>query len=155
MKWKFINFVETTKHKTWVAWYLLKACAALIRRAIVHDLSKYSKDEAPFFEVALPKLRNLEYGSDEYKTAILSLGPALKHHDRNNSHHPEYWNGVESKSPLDTIEMLCDWKAATRRHATGNFSKSLEVNEKRFNYPPWKTYTFKTAAKEIGLLKNN
>lgn len=152
MKWKFINFIETSKHKAWVFWYLFKACLALMHRAIVHDLSKYSQEEAPYFERALPKLRELEYGSMEYKEAIESLGPALAHHYRNNSHHPEYWyDGVYGMSPLDIIEMLCDHKAATRRHKTGDMEKSLEINAKRFD--GWRLIPFKNAAVEIGLVK--
>jgi hypothetical protein len=33
---------------------------------------------------------------------------------------------------VDIIEMLCDWKAATLRHADGNLLKSIEINKKRF-----------------------
>lgn len=54
MKWKVINWLETTKHKLWVAWYLIKTCHALLWRALVHDLSKYGQEEAPYFERALP-----------------------------------------------------------------------------------------------------
>ena len=152
MKWKIINWLETTKHKGWVAWYMLKVCWVLIRRAAVHDLSKYSKDEAPYFERALPMLRGLEYGSSEYKEALNSLGPALNHHYRNNSHHPEFYNGsIDDMSPLDIIEMLCDHKAATRRHSTGDMKKSMEINSKRFL--GWKYYPFKSAAAEIGLIR--
>ena len=35
---------------------------------------------------------------------------------------------------LDIIEMLCDWKAATKRHNNGNIIKSIEQNQKRFRY---------------------
>lgn len=103
MKWRIINWIETTKHKGWVAWYMARVCVALIRRAIAHDLSKYSAEEAPYFEAALPRLRNLEYGSADYKAAIESLGPALKHHYEVNSHHPEYHGdfGIKAMSPLD------------------------------------------------------
>ena len=150
-KWGWIHIRETSKHKAWVAWYILKACRALIARAVKHDLSKYSKHEAPYFEKALPSLRGLEYGSDEYMAAIESLGPALQHHYKDNTHHPEHWGGIEEMSPLDLIEMLCDWKAATKRHATGNFGKSLEVNEGRFNYSSAHANAFRNAAREIGL----
>jgi len=155
LKWKIINFFETTRHKGWVAWYLFWACFALFRRAIVHDLSKYSKLEAPYFETALPKLRlkNLEYGSDEYKVAVASLGPALYHHYRVNSHHPEYWNGnIDAMSPLDLIEMLCDWKAAGKRYITGNMAQSLKVNRERFKAQYWFHDALERDAKEIGLL---
>lgn len=150
-KWRWIHIRETTKHKAWVTWYILKACWALIKRAVGHDLSKYSKHEAPYFEKALPSLRGLEYGSEEYMAAIKSLGPALQHHYKNNSHHPEYYDTIDDMAPLDLIEMLCDWKAAARRHATGDFSKSLEINEDRFNYSSKYTDAFKNTAREIGL----
>jgi len=153
MKWKIINFIETTKHKAWLAWYILKTCRALLWRATLHDLSKYSPEEAPYLEKVLPRLRNLEYGSDEYKEAIASLGPALKHHYFINSHHPEYWfSGIADMSLLDQMEMLCDWKAATRRHKTGNFGQSLKINEERFKYSFRKTEQFHRDATEIGLL---
>lgn len=35
---------------------------------------------------------------------------------------------------LDVVEMLCDWKAATLRHADGDIRKSIEINQKRFGY---------------------
>ena len=35
---------------------------------------------------------------------------------------------------LDVIEMLCDWLAATHRHAYGDIRKSIEINQKRFKY---------------------
>lgn len=35
---------------------------------------------------------------------------------------------------VDIIEMLCDWKAATLRHADGDIYKSIEINQKRFGY---------------------
>lgn len=155
MKWKIINFIETTKHKTWVAWYLFVACITLLKRAVIHDLSKYSKFEAPYFEAALPKLRNLEYGSDEYKAAISSLGPALCHHYKENSHHPEYWNGnIDAMSPLDLVEMLCDWKAAGKRHKTGSMAQSLKVNRERFKAHYWFHDALERDAKEIGLLES-
>ena len=153
MKWKVINFIETTKHKLWVFWYLLGACRALLWRAIVHDLSKYSKAEAPYFERSLPKLRSLEYGSDEYMAAVDSLGPALENHYQKNTHHPEHWTcGFRGMSPLDRIEMLCDWRAATRRHATGNMRKSLSHNKERFGYDDIDFDSLWTDAQEIGLL---
>ena len=35
---------------------------------------------------------------------------------------------------VDLIEMICDWTAATLRHDTGDIVKSIEINQKRFNY---------------------
>lgn len=147
------HVVETTKHKLWVAWYIVCACLVLLKRAALHDLSKYSKREAPYFRIELPRLRGLEYGSTEYREAIKRLGPALYHHYKVNSHHPEYWSGnIHEMSPLDQIEMLCDWKAAGRRHATGNMAQSLEVNRERFKSLRVIHDALERAAREIGLL---
>jgi hypothetical protein len=33
---------------------------------------------------------------------------------------------------IDILEMLCDWKAASMRHKTGDIRKSIEINKKRF-----------------------
>jgi hypothetical protein len=30
--------------------------------------------------------------------------------------------------------MLCDWRAATLRHADGDLRRSIEINQKRFGY---------------------
>ena len=153
MKWKIINFLETTKHKCWVTWYLIKVCVTLLKQAITHDLSKYTRFEASHFEIALFDLKNLEYNSDEYKEAIKSLGPALHHHYKNNIHHPEYWDGnVDVMSPLEQIEMLCDWKAAGKRIKGGNMAKSLNMNRERFKISPQTYDALERDARKIGIL---
>ena len=61
------------------------------------------------------------------------MGEALKHHYAANSHHPEHYeNGIDGMTLIDVLEMLCDWKAATERHADGDIMRSLEVNRERF-----------------------
>jgi hypothetical protein len=35
---------------------------------------------------------------------------------------------------IDLLEMLCDWKSSTMRHADGDVFKSIEINQKRFGY---------------------
>jgi hypothetical protein len=35
-------------------------------------------------------------------------------------------------SLLDLLEMLCDWKAASERHADGDIARSLRINRERF-----------------------
>lgn len=150
---KLRNHFETTKHKLWVAWYLLKVCLVLVGRAIRHDLSKYGPAEAPYFERVAGKLRGLEYGSEAYKAALAELGPALEHHYRVNSHHPEHWSkGVNEMGPLDLIEMMCDWKAAGRRHNTGSLEKSLKINKQRFGYGPALHKKLEELCREVGLL---
>ena len=35
---------------------------------------------------------------------------------------------------IDLLEMICDWKASSERHADGDIFKSIEINQKRFGY---------------------
>lgn len=152
LKWKVLNFLATSQHKAWVAWYLFKACLVLLRRAAKHDLSKYTQAEAPYFERTLKRMAVLEYGTSEYLIALKDLGPALEHHYRNNSHHPQYWGQIDLMGPLDQIEMLCDWKAAGKRHKTGNMAKSLASNRERFQASDQFHDALERDAHEIGLL---
>lgn len=102
-------------------------------RSVVHDASKLQEPEKGAFDRETPLLRDLTYGSDEYKAALSRLGDALKHHYAANSHHPEHnANGINGMSLLDLIEMLCDLTATTERHADGDLRKSLDINKERF-----------------------
>lgn len=115
---------------------LLQICFDdLIRRSDVHDASKLESPEREIFDEMTPLLKGSTYGSDEYKAMLARMKPALDHHYAKNSHHPEHYaNGIRGMSLLDLVEMLCDWKAATMRHADGDIRKSIEINQKRFGY---------------------
>lgn len=130
----FRNLLATTLHKLWVLWYVLKACKCLIWRALKHDWSKYGRYEEPFFRVYSPKLKTCTYGSDQYKQFLAELKPAIDHHYSVNDHHPEVHESFEVMPLLAKLEMLCDWKAATRRHADGCIRRSIEGNAARFGY---------------------
>jgi hypothetical protein len=100
-----------------------------------HDESKFGRDELPVFARLQPRLAASTYGSDEYKTMLGELGPALAHHYAHNTHHPEHHaDGVGGMDLLDVLEMLCDWKAATERHDDGCIGRSLTLNKERFGY---------------------
>ena len=66
------------------------------------------------------------------------------------SHHPQFHpNGVSDMTLMDVVEMFCDWKAAVERTKDGNFDKSLEINEKRFNIAPQLINIFKNTNDEL------
>jgi hypothetical protein len=131
---KVINFIDVTYHKILVFWFVLKFCLALLKRAITHDISKYSEFETPYYEELFFDLLVVDYGSAKYYELIGKLKPAKLHHYSQNRHHPEHWeNGASDMSPLDLVEMLCDWKAAGMGNGTGNMTKSIEVNSKKYN----------------------
>jgi hypothetical protein len=120
-------------------------------RASVHDESKLAEPEKSAFDEYTPKLKGTTYGSDEYKTFLAALKPALDHHYAANSHHPEHHaRGIRGMSLLDLVEMFADWKAATERHADGSLAKSIEINAHRFDYGDTLQDIFENTRKELG-----
>lgn len=125
---------ETHEHIKQVARRLKNVTVELNDRAWMHDGTKFGPVEKPAFDEVTPKLKGLVYGSPEYKASLKELGPALAHHYKHNSHHPECWpDGISGMDLLDLIEMYCDWAAATLRTKDGDMSKGIEVNVERFN----------------------
>lgn len=146
---KLTNY-ETFKHIRRVQEILTVVQAKIALRALEHDLSKTKAPELQVFTEFTPKLKNSTYGSDEYKGFLKEMKVALDHHYANNRHHPEHYEkGIEEMSLIDLIEMLCDWKAATERHADGDIQKSIIINQERFNYPPILSQIFRNTIKEL------
>lgn len=58
-------------------------------------------------------------------------------------------DGINGMTLIDLIEMMCDWKAATLRHADGDIYKSLEINAERFKYSPQLKQILKNTIDEI------
>lgn len=126
---------ETVKHVRRVGNLMLDATRDLLRRAVNHDDSKFYADEYETFARETPGLRDLTYGSDEYKAALERMRPCLALHYERNPHHPEHHaNGIADMTLLDLLEMLADWKAATERHADGDLRRSIEHNASRYGY---------------------
>lgn len=126
---------DTIAHIGTVRGFLGVFVKLLKARAEVHDASKLADPEKAAFDEFTPKLKGSTYGSDEYKSFLAAMKPALDHHYAHNSHHPEHFpDGIQGMSLLDLLEMLADWKAATERHADGNLARSIEINQKRFGY---------------------
>ena len=102
-------------------------------RGLVHDHSKLVSPEKEYFDKWTPILKDLTYGSDEYKQSLAELKPALDHHYAVNSHHPEFYiSGIDGMTLYDIVEMFCDWKAAVKRNKNGDIKKSLDYNRTRF-----------------------
>jgi hypothetical protein len=118
-----------------------------------HDLSKLSSPEKEIFDEYTPKLKGSTYGSDEYKKFLKEMKVALDHHYKENRHHPEHFqeeadatfraSPINCMNLMDIVEMLCDWKAATMRHANGDIYKSLEINKERFGISDQLLYIMK------------
>ena len=128
---------DTEQHIRVVRDLLGNVIMQLALRSQDHDKSKLQSPEKEMFDEFTPRLKALTYDSEEYKACLAEMGKALQHHYENNTHHPEHYeNGVDDMDLLDVVEMLCDWVAATRRHADGSVRASLTANKKRFNISP-------------------
>lgn len=139
--------LETLKHIKRVNELLIMVSKNLLQRAADHDLSKLQEPEKSTFDKITPLLRGTTYGSDEYKRIMNENREAINHHQISNTHHPEYYeNGIDGMDLLDIVEMFCDWKAASERHADGNIYRSIEIQEKRFNINPQLSNIFRNTA---------
>lgn len=143
---------DTLKHIQTVQSLFFKVLNNLGSRAVLHDKSKLQEPEKSIFDKYTPLLKNTTYGSDEYNQFLKEMKVGLDHHYQCNSHHPEHYpNGIKDMSLLDLIEMICDWKAATLRHADGDILSSIEKNQKRFGYSDELKNIFLNTIKELGL----
>ena len=127
---------DTEDHIDKVRNYLYLCEHQLDNKAKFHDQDKIENPiEKALFDEYTPKLSGCTYGSEEYKSFLEALKPALDIHYSNNRHHPEHFpKGIRGMDLLDLIEMICDWKASSERHADGNVLRSIEINQKRFGY---------------------
>ena len=138
---KYDSEADTRKHIARVSEYIGDVIHKLLFRQVEHDKSKLGEVEKPIFDKYTPKLLKTTYGSTKYKEILTAMQPALRHHYKNNSHHPEYYfnplgftAGLHDMNLIDIIEMLCDWKAASERHYDGDIYKSIKINQERFGY---------------------
>lgn len=142
--------VDTKSHIRTVRTFIREVQNRLEERAWIHDDSKLVSPEKELFDKYTPLLNGLTYGSDEYKQCLKEMGGALEHHYASNPHHPEYHpNGIEDMSLLDILEMFCDWKAATARHADGDIMKSIEMNQERFRLSDQLRRIFENTVREL------
>lgn len=144
---------DTHEHIAKVRGYLLNVAVMLIRRAHEHDRSKLEGPELTMFDEYTPKLRDSTYGSDEYKGFLVGMGEGLRHHYAVNDHHPEHHpGGIHDMDLIQLVEMLCDWKAATMRHADGDLRRSIAQNAERFGYGEDIEHLLLNTAENLGLV---
>lgn len=126
---------ETNEHRVVVSEYTTRVSKLIHNRGMTHDLSKLDNPELEGFAEFGPKLKEMEYNSEEYKQSLKDMKPFLDHHYENNRHHPEHHpNGISDMNLIDLVEMICDWTASVKRSPNGDIEKSIEMNQKRFGY---------------------
>ncbi len=125
----FKHFFLVNKHRALV--FKFSCFAGIPFRGLVHDLSKYSKEE--FFESAAYYIGN---GSPitECKNDI-GYSLAWLHHKGRNKHHFEYWydqDVLEENMPLIPFnifcEMVCDMLSAGISYNGKNWNTSTQIN---------------------------
>ena len=142
---------DTLEHIHTVQMFMNQIIHDLLRRALDHDASKLHPPEKAIFDAMTPRLSGVTYGSDEYRSMLNEMRPAIDHHNKHNRHHPEHHaEGLDDMSLMDVIEMFCDWKAATRRHDDGDIYKSIEINHERFTGSQLLKRIFINTAKRLG-----
>jgi hypothetical protein len=166
------HFGSTTLHKFWVAFHLMRWVFSdylralehddipplllwleLVKRALLHDLSKYRRDEAQGFARTIHRLGSTPYGTDAYKELLREIKPSIQRHYSRNRHHPEWHaDGYEGMSRIDRIEMVADWGAAVRRHKDGDLERSITTNAERFGYGDNETIFLRSTARRMRLL---
>jgi len=130
----FDSTTDTLKHIKRVSQLLIQASMELIRRANCHDDSKLQEPEKSAFDSVTPRLASTTYGSEEYKAILNEIRPAIDHHYKYNSHHPQHYpDGINGFNLFDLIEMFFDWKAAGERHDDGDIYLSMIINAEKFN----------------------
>lgn len=147
--------LDTEAHISRVGMALNQVMFNLHGRALAHDASKLEEPEKEAFDRVTPKLKDLQYGSQEYRVALREIGPALEHHYAKNDHHPEHYHddGVLGMSLMAIVEMLCDWKAAGERHDPPTpLSQSIAHNSVRFKIPAYLTQILYNTARELNWL---
>lgn len=103
----------------------------LVNRCIVHDISKFSKDE-------MDSLMSISDKKDfKDPTSLLDEDKikAIEVHWKNNSHHPEYYSNIYNMTDLDLMEMACDCFARSLQYETDFLNFILVRQENRFKFP--------------------
>lgn len=119
---------DVTEHIRKVRYWMGNIVHLLERRAQHHDASKLKEPEKAIFDQYTMKLKDTQFGSDEYKAQLVGMGAGLKHHYEVNRHHPEHFeNGINGMTLPDLIEMYCDWLAACEaKHTPVNLTLLAE-----------------------------
>ena len=150
---KFDSRPDTWRHIHAVRGFLGQVIADLQQRAHEHDQSKLVAPELAVFDRYTPLLAATTYGSEEYMAHLAGMAEGLRHHYSVNDHHPEHFAfGIDDMNLVQLLEMLCDWKAATLRHAHGDLGRSIDQNAKRFSYDGQLRDVLRNTARDFGWL---
>lgn len=132
-------------HRYYVNFFLSKTVQAIMLRAALHDVSKYSDSEFPGFRAATYYVYG-PWGKENIPDAVKEkLQESIDLHHKNNDHHPEYFPyGIEDMDLIQLLELAVDWKAAMIRHGNVDIDENIRVGQKKFGYPDFFAKILKT-----------
>lgn len=107
----------------------------LMRRASVHDHSKFSMEEIE----ALSSVSEKQKDDDGFTNPDYKLNKEqenlISKHWANNRHHPEHFNSIYDMTTLDILEMICDWHARSVEFGTDLLEFVIHRQSNRFHLP--------------------
>lgn len=142
---------DVHKHITLVRQKLDDVMFNLTERQEKHDQSKLESPEKEGYDQMVPRLQDVEYGTQEYTDTLKEFKYVTEHHWNYNKHHPEHYvNGINDMSLLDLVEMLADWKVASSQTKKGNILRSIEIGRERFEISNQLYFILLNTVKELG-----
>jgi len=130
------TLAEILQHRAYVKANLDQIRAELEQLGDLHDLSKLDEEEFDAFCSTREDFKRANYGDALYKKCTERIKSAVERHYKLNRHHTGYHeNGFADMDLIDILEMLADWKAASRRSPLLSFEDSLPKAFEMHNIP--------------------
>jgi len=152
MKPEFKVLTQVLAHRAHVAARLEQIITRLRERATLHDLTKLQPEEFDIFTETHEEFARAPFGTEAYRRVEEKGRKAVNHHYRHNRHHVKHHpNGWEDMNLIDLLELLADWKAASRRDPGQRwwgegFHRALE----RAGFPPGVVKVLVNTVVELG-----
>ena len=88
----------------------------LRERGLLHDASKFTPAERePYIWLTHYHLCRQTGEPFQYPPGVADMvSTAIQHHVTTNRHHPEFHSHPDDMTPVDLIEMVCDWTAMSQ-----------------------------------------
>ena len=119
---------DTLAHIHRVCELLARCRDNLIARSEVHDASKLEEPEKSAFDrLKALSLSGMAYGSEEYRACLRAEKPAIQHHYKANSHHPEFHPRPPTTPTCIMLRAAADEMEATAKAAVGS-AETQEIN---------------------------
>lgn len=133
MQVEFEVLLDTIQHVSEVQENIEEFASDLKKRAIAHDRSKFADPEFSVFVSTRPEFKKANYGTPEYQAVVDAAIVGVNHHYSLNRHHTAHFpNGIKDMNLLDVLEMMADWRAASRRSPDLSFKDSLPRAFKKY-----------------------